>query len=189
MKKIFLNQTNELPALYMDMVFVESVRPILFTCMDENSLPYICSCCYAGGDMCIWVVADTTLEEVISLLSNQREIWDMFGTKKSLALVTKYSAAERPEIQLLTPQEVPAGWLPTKGYGMDAGDGEFEEELKELQSRLENSHEYEETFALDSFYTITQKIRASIKPNVCDNPPKREYWEYRRQMSLAGGVI
>lgn len=187
MRKIFLKQTNELPTLYMDMVFVESVRPILFTCVDEDGLLYICSCCYAAGDMCVWIVAGTTLDEVISLLSNQCEIWDMFGTKESLAVVTKYSAVEHPEIQLLALRDVPAEFLPTKGYGMDAEDGEFEEELKELQSRLENSDEYDESFARDSFYTITQKIYATVRPYVCDKTPKREYWENCTRMSLAWG--
>lgn len=188
MRKIFLNQTNELPTLYMDMVFAESVRPILFTCIDEDGLLYICSCCYAAGDMCVWIVADTTLDEVISLLSDQCEIWDMFGAKESLAVVTKYSAAERPEIQSLALQDVPAEFLPTKGYGMDAEDGEFEEELKELQSRLKNSHEYDESFTLDSFHTITQKIYASIRLHVCDKPQKREYQANRTQKSFALGV-
>ena len=139
MKKIFLNKANELPRLYMDMVFVESIRPILFTCMDDNDQLYICSCGYASGDKCVWVVENTTLGNVISLLRNECEIWDMFGNSERVAVVTKYSGVEYPEIQSLALQDVPKEFLPTKGYGMDVEDGEFEEELEELQSRLDIS--------------------------------------------------
>lgn len=138
-KSIFLNKTGEFPTLYMDMVFAESVRPILFTCTDEDDQLYICSCCYASGDKCMWIIAKTTLNSVISLLKNECEIWDMFGHNKRVTVATKYREAERPEIQSVNLQDLPQKLLPTKGYAMDAEDCEFEKELKELQSRLDSS--------------------------------------------------
>lgn len=190
MKKIFLSKTDKFPTLYIDMVFVESIRPILFTCVDEDGQLYVCSCCYASGDKCLWIVADTTPSNVISLLKNECEIWDMFGNNERVSVVTKYSGIEYPEIQSLDIKDVPKELLPTKGYGMDAEDDEFEEELKELQTRLNDSYEYEESFAQDSFYTIVQRIYASIKPNISTKVPESEYWENEnsRQTVVAMGA-
>lgn len=188
MKKIFLNKTDGFPTLYMDMVFVESVRPILFTCIDEDGQTYICSCCYASGDKCVWIVADTTLGNVISLLRNECEIWDMFGNNKHVTVVAKYSGVEYPEIQSLELRDVPEEFLPTKGYGMDAEDGEFEKELKELQSRLDSSNEYEVSYVQDSFDTSVRTICVIFKPNISTKVLKSEYWENNSQATFAMGA-
>lgn len=188
MKNVFLNKTGEFPTLYMDMVFAESVRPILFTCTDENDQLYICSCCYASGDKCMWIIADTTLSSVISLLRNEREIWDMFGNNERVTVVTKHSGDTSPEIQSVSLQDLPQELLPTKGYGMDAEDGEFEEELRELQSRLDSSREYDISIAQDSFYTILRKISTHIRPNISISVPENEYWESSEQLAIPMGA-
>ena len=143
-KKIFLNRTDVFPTLYMDMVFVESIRPILFTCTDEDGQLYICSCCYASGDKCVWIIVNTTLDNVIELLKNECEIGDMFGHNERIAVATKCSESEYLEIQTFNLQDIPKEPLPTKGYGMNIEAGEFDEELKEFQTRLDNAHEYKQ---------------------------------------------
>lgn len=189
MKKSFLNRTNEFPALYMDMVFVESIRPILFTCVDEDGRLYICSCCYASGDKCTWIIADTAPDDVISLLRNECEIRDMFGNNGRVTVVTKYAGTERPEIRSFALQDVPEELLPTKGYGMDAEEGEFEEELKELQSRLDHAEEYEMSFAQDSFYAIVRTLHAIIRPNISTEVPRGKYWENNRRTAFVMGGV
>lgn len=190
MRKLFLNSTDELPTLYIDMVFAESIRPILFTCVDEESRLYICSCCYASGDKCVWIIASTTLNKVISLLRNECDIWGMFGNNEYVTVVTKCRNSESPAVQSINIKDLPQELLPTKGYDIGAEDGEFDEELRELKSRLDGSCEYDVSLAQDSFYTIVQKIYASIRPNISIIVPESEieYWENNVQMAFPMGA-
>lgn len=186
-KNIFLNRTDKFPTLYMDMVFVESIHPILFTCTDEDGRLYICSCCYSSGYKCIWIVSETTPNKVISLLQNECDIWDMFGDGEYVTVVTQHNGSKYPEIQFLSPKNVPVEFLPTKGYGMDTEDGEFEEELKELQTRLDYSYKYEVSHAHDSFYISTQMIYINIKPGISTKVSGSKYWKKNIRTAVSVG--
>lgn len=105
------------------MIFVESIRPILFTCIDENKQLYICSCCYASGNKCIWLVAKTNQTNVTSLLRNECEIRDMFETANHITIITK---SDHLEIQSLTIKDIPQEFLPTKGYSLEIEESEFQ---------------------------------------------------------------
>lgn len=188
MKNIFLNRTENFPALYIDMVLVESIRPILFTCIDEDGQLYICSCCFASGDKCIWIVADTTLNDVISLLRNECEIRDMFGCHECLTVITKYGQTEDPEICTQFIQNIPKDFLPTKGYYMEVEEGEFEDELEELNSRLKDSYQYNESFQQTSFDLEMFKTFVSFKPKIPIQIPNIGFWTDAGRMAIETGV-
>ena len=135
MKELFLKGNDrEIPTLYRDMVFAESSRPILFTCRDDKEDRYICSCHCADGEKCEWIVAPTTCERLIDLLSDKITIRQVFDECENPAfLVTRYADRETPEVRAVAVNELSPSILPTAGYYMEAEEGEFNEEIAELE--------------------------------------------------------
>ena len=87
-QNIFLTGGHDLPTLYTDMVLVESTRAILFTCKSEFDDLYICACHCANSEKVEWLVAPTTPNRVIDLLTNKLTIRNMFDKESLLFLVT-----------------------------------------------------------------------------------------------------
>lgn len=135
-KKKFLDKTDILPTLYMDMVFVESTRPILFTCVDKDKRLYICSNCFSSSEKIVWLIAETSSEDVISLLHNECEIQEMFIRNEQIAMVTKTSENKVPKVYMYSVRDISEVYLPTKGFFMDVEENEFAEEINELSSLL-----------------------------------------------------
>lgn len=135
LKELFLKGNNrEIPTLYRDMVFAESTRPILFTCKDNKENRYICSCHCADGEKCEWIVAPTTCERLIDLLSDRITIRQVFDEcEKSAFLVTRYAGRGTPEVRTVAVKELSPTILPTAGYYMEAEEGEFDEEIAALK--------------------------------------------------------
>ena len=79
-KKLFCKGGGDLAPLYLDMVFVEYVRPVLFTCMNKKGELYLCTCCYADGQKVEWLAAQTTEKDLINLLENRATIRSLFPT-------------------------------------------------------------------------------------------------------------
>lgn len=140
--KIFLTGDKNRPELYWDMVLIEAVRPILFTCKDCNDNLYICSCHCADSEKCEWIIVPTTCEKVIDLLSNQLTIREIFDCCDGTGfLATLYADHTTTIVKRVKINEIPSHILPTAGFYMDAEDGEFDEEIAELNERVNSSVE------------------------------------------------
>ena len=133
---LFRKGDSVLPALYYDMVLVEYIWPILFTCLDEYDNLYICSCHHADGDVAKWMLVRTTEEAVIKLLQNQIPIHDMFTEAETVYLLTLSERGAQPQAVKQAAQDVPEHYFPTAGYDMDAEEDEFDEEIAELRERI-----------------------------------------------------
>lgn len=158
---IFLKGDSILPNLYMDMILVESTRPILFTCIDSDEKMFICSCHCADSEKCEWIIVDTTPENVINLLLNKvtiREIFDC-GNGSSF-IVTLCGGRGRPLIQKVDFKDISDEILPTNGYYMDAEDGEFDVELTKLRERLADP--IETVHMQDSFIVSFQNFNINM---------------------------
>lgn len=141
MKKLFLKGNDRtIPTLYYDMVFVESTRPILFTCKDDKDSYYICSCYIADGEKCQWLVVPTTCERLLELLTNQITIRQIFDRdEKNGFLVTALAGEGTPTAKTIAIESVSPEILPTAGYYMEAEPEEFEQEIAELKKALKTT--------------------------------------------------
>lgn len=136
-QNIFLTGGHDLPTLYTDMVLVESTRAILFTCKSEFDDLYICACHCANSEKVEWLVAPTTPNRVIDLLTNKLTIRNMFDKESLLFLVTLMAGEKTKAIKKFLLQDIPPNILPSAGYYMDADENEFDEELAELRNLIQ----------------------------------------------------
>lgn len=159
--KVFLQQNHLLSNLYLYMVFVESIRPILFACKDEEGGLYIGSCHCATASKCEWILARTTYDRLIELLTDKITIRDVFVQDNTDAyVVTLHAESDKAEIKkqsLLVIDNI----LPTAGYYMEAEADEFEEELAELQNAKE-SEEFMSVNMQGSFNTMFRSFVVQI---------------------------
>lgn len=131
MKQIFHAGDSLLPKLVIDMVFVEELRPVLFSCRDNDGKLYICSRFRVNAKLTEWVVARTEAELIIALLNGIITMHNIFTLSKELWIRTK-KADNTVQVKrfLLTPD---TEWLlPTNGYSIEAEPGEFNEEIIKL---------------------------------------------------------
>lgn len=132
---VFLEENCHLPTLFRDMVLVEAERPILFTCVDKSDYLYICACHCANGEKCEWLVAHTDPIEMIELLTDKREIRNMFPADKNIWVVTQRK--DGTQVRLSKDRKALETILPTEGYYMDVEPDEFTDELMILRHRLD----------------------------------------------------
>lgn len=136
-KKVFRTADDILPALYLDMVFVEMDDPIFFSCTDDYGHLYLLSCYRADGEKREWLTARCSEALVIAVLSDQITIHDAFYSKSEQLFVLCMDA-ENPKIKasIVSSNQIPEEIFPTAGYYMEADEGEFEAEIQELQHRI-----------------------------------------------------
>ena len=135
---IFRSGDNILPTLYWDMILVQYVRPILFTCRTAFDQLYIFSCYQADATGIKWLAARTTEEKLIQLLKNEIEIHDMFFNEdKTVFLVEQAGATEEKTVERKLTSEVPAEIFPSSSYYLEAEDDEYSDEIRELKERME----------------------------------------------------
>ena len=159
--KLFLEGDNkEHPTLYVDMVFVEAIKPILFTCLDEVGGRYICCCHRSDAEMCEWIVVPTTCERLIKLLTNQITIRSIFEQYEEFGFLASIRAGENvPHIQKIRIEALPSDFLPTAGYCMDADEGEFDEEIAVLKS----VNKFKISYCEASFYVSAETLPISLE--------------------------
>lgn len=132
MKEKRLFKINSLD-LTQDIVLVDFIYPVLFTCTDNCGHIYIVACYLADSNTREWLIADTDPEKVISLLQNKISIRDMFLGTRLWQAVLKADGVT-PTIKQVNAEELDPQILPTKGEYMDADPGEFEEEIRYLRN-------------------------------------------------------
>lgn len=125
--------------LKLDLVLVDFIYPVLFTCLDEFDNMYIAACYRADGQSREWVIADTTPGKVVSLLKNEIQIREMF-LHVSLWNAVLLAEDDFPNIRPVTAKELDANVLPTAGEYMDADSDEFESEIEELSKRARSGY-------------------------------------------------
>lgn len=137
--EIFRKGDRLLRTLYMDMIFLEDIRPVLFTCVDEYNTLYICSCFRANGERADWMIVQTSEESVIALLTNQMPIHDVFSNGREIFIMTLMAGTRKLETKAFPRREVPEDTFPTDGYYMEPDEGEFDEEIEELRRRSDKT--------------------------------------------------
>lgn len=122
--------------LYEDLILVENIYPVLFTCIDDFLNTYLSVCYYADGTKTCWLLAKTAPEKIINLLSNKVTIRELFESDE-LWLVCSTEDEENIYVEKIADYRSfdPAAF-PVKGEYMDADSGEFTEEISVLQQRL-----------------------------------------------------
>lgn len=180
MKEFLKGNSKGVPTLYMDMTFVEMKRPILFTCIDDSGDRYICSCHCANGEKCEWVAVHTTSERLIALLTNRisiREIFDDY--EKQGILITLYAGEDYPVAQKIEIKNILPEILPTKGYFMDAENGEFDEEIAKLRAEEAMRPYVNHYFIKEKFDFSSRFIKTPIQFDVPDVTIDGVWREYR----------
>lgn len=138
MKQRFLNKSCVNPQLDYDLILFDDAYPVLFTCVDKKDNLYICTCHCATAKKREWVIAQTTPQKVIELLTDEITIRDIFESCKGKSYIaTKYAGKPEPEVQSLNISEIPSDILPTAGYYMESDPGEFDEEIAAMEARLQ----------------------------------------------------
>lgn len=132
-QKIILKINNH--NLYEDLIFVDDIYPVLFTCVDDWENTYLCSCYFADPSKILWLVTKTEPERVIDLLNNKVTIRELFEPDELWAICK----AKNEEIQVKRIEDCKnfdENAFPAEGEYMDADTGEFEEEISILKKRI-----------------------------------------------------
>lgn len=153
MKQKFLNKSNVNPQLDYDLILFDDAYPVLFTCVDKKDNLYICTCHCATAKKREWVIAQTTPQKVIELLTDEITIRDIFESCKGKSYIaTMHVGKQEPEVQSLNISEMPSDILPTAGYYMESDPGEFDEEIAVMETRLQP--DFHIVFDTESFNVI-----------------------------------
>lgn len=137
-ERVFLNKSEVNPQLDYDLVLLDDTYPVLFTCVDREDNLYICSCHCATSKRKEWIIAQTSPQKVIELLTDKitiREIFDSCQRKSYIA--TRYADKPEPVVETVKISEIPGELLPTAGFYMDSAPGEFDEEISAMEARLQ----------------------------------------------------
>lgn len=148
--------------LFIDMILAESIRPILFVCKDTRDHRYLCSCHCANEEKCEWLVAPVDRETIVKLLTDQITIRDAFTLNNTQILVVTKKKYEPPYIQEL-PIEKVNEILPTAGYYMEAEEGEFVEEIAQLQNEEKVAEEFIQVHRVKKYPTRYYTKRVAIQ--------------------------
>lgn len=132
-QKIIFKINNQ--NLYEDLILIDNIYPVLFTCVDDLENTYLCSCYFADPSKILWLVTKTDLESVIDLLINKvtirelfesDELWEIFKSKNEEIQVKRIEDCKNFDENA----------FPAEGEYMDADTGEFEEEITILKKRI-----------------------------------------------------
>ncbi|MEG1878038.1 MAG: hypothetical protein RR211_00240 [Pseudoflavonifractor sp.] len=159
-KKPFLAAANELPDLYYDFVLLESRYPVLFSCTDDNDTPYIVSCYAVSGAAEKWLIAETTNEKLVDLLSDKKTIQAIFVDPVGQHFMVEQIDGAVKAKRVAAP-EIPEEILPTAGYYMDADTDEFAEEIRILEGRAAQQTCNITEYRLDSnLYFLRREVKS-----------------------------
>lgn len=179
-KKVFLNQNRILPRLYYYMVFVQSIRPVLFACQDDASNVYLCCCHCSNGEKTEWVIAPTTYERLVRLLTDKITIRDAF-TEGNTELFVATMGADDPSVTVVQRQlQAVAAILPTAGYYMEAEPGEFDEELVQLRAEVSRRAEFIQISFPNRFAVHTKRFHVHVIASKPASAAQKEGYSTRR---------
>ena len=132
-QKIIFKINNQ--NLYGDLILIDNIYPVLFTCVDDLENTYLCSCYFADPSKILWLVTKTDLESVIDLLINKVTIRELFESDE----LWEICKSKNEEIQVKRIEDCKnfdENAFPAEGEYMDADTGEFEEEITILKKRI-----------------------------------------------------
>ena len=132
-QKIIFKINNQ--NLYEDLILIDDIYPVLFTCVDDLENTYLCSCYFADLSKILWLVTKTDPESVIDLLINKVTIRELFESNELWAICK----SKNEEIQVKRIEDCKnfdENAFPAEGEYMDADTGEFEEEITILKKRI-----------------------------------------------------
>jgi hypothetical protein len=132
-QKIIFKINNQ--NLYEDLILIDNIYPVLFTCVDDLENTYLCSCYFADPSKILWLVTKTDLESVIDLLINKVTIRELFESDE----LWEICKSKNEEIQVKRIEDCKnfdENAFPAEGEYMDADTGEFEEEITILKKRI-----------------------------------------------------
>ena len=158
----FLKKNNVLPEMYYYMTFLEAARPILFVCKDEKENVFICSCHCAKASKCEWIVAPTTYNRLIELLTDKITIRDIFTIDNDDLYIVTVTRDSGQSILKVSVADIDDTILPTAGYYMDAEDDEFTEELEELNTKLAIREEFNSITFCGVYRTVIERFKLEI---------------------------
>lgn len=132
-QKIIFKINNQ--NLYEDLILIDNIYPVLFTCVDDLENTYLCSCYFADPSKILWLVTKTDLESVIDLLINKVTIRELFESDE----LWEICKSKNEEIQVKRIEDCKnfdENAFLAEGEYMDADTGEFEEEITILKKRI-----------------------------------------------------
>lgn len=127
--------------LQMDMVLVDYVYPVLFTCTGDNGKLYIATCYWTHGDKKEWLIAETTPRRAIDLLQDKITLRDPFLNTPLWQAILK-RGEDFPTAVRVNAEDIDQHCLPTAGEYMDADPGEFDEEIQALARKNSESEHH-----------------------------------------------
>lgn len=135
MNKDVLFQISEIK-LYEDLILVENIYPVLFTCIDDFWNTYLSVCYYADGVKTCWLLTKTDPEKLIALLSNKVTIRELFESDELWSVCSTEDEENIYVEKIADYRSFDPTVFPVEGEYMDADSGEFTEEISVLQQRL-----------------------------------------------------
>jgi len=151
-EKIFLQKNDLLPELKFYMIFVEAIHPILFVCTDSDSNLYICSCHCSNATKCEWLIAQTSCDKLLALLTDKIAIRDAFVNDDSkLYIATLLEGMQSPNVLYKDVSEIDPDAFPTAGYYMEVEGDEFQNEISTLSEIAKTT---EKNSVQQSFYSV-----------------------------------
>ena len=133
-QKIIFKINNQ--NLYEDLILIDNIYPVLFTCVDDLENTYLCSCYFADPSKILWLVTKTDLESVIDLLINKVTIRELFESDELWMICKSKSKKEIQVKQIADCKNFDKNAFPAEGEYMDADEEEFEEEISILKKRI-----------------------------------------------------
>lgn len=122
--------------LYEDLILVENIYPVLFTCIDDFWNTYLSVCYYADGVKTCWLLTKTDPEKLIALLSNNVTIRELFESDELWSVCSTEDKENIYVEKIADYRSFDPAAFPAEGEYIDADNGEFEEEISVLQQRL-----------------------------------------------------
>ena len=122
--------------LYEDLVFIDGIYPVLFTCVDSLKYTYLCACYFADHSKTLWLVTKTEPERLIELLNNKETIREMFESDELWMICKSKSKKYIQVIKIADLKNFDKNAFPAEGEYMDADAEEFVEEISILKKRI-----------------------------------------------------
>lgn len=121
-------------SLTQDIVLVDYIYPVLFTCVDNYGQTYIVTCYLADGRTKEWIIARSDPDRIIDLLQDKISLRDIFLNTSLWQAVLK-AGETTPSVTPVCVENLAPCILPTPGEFMDADPNEFDNEIKVLSER------------------------------------------------------
>ena len=144
-------------SLAQDLVLVDYIYPVLFTCVDNYGQIYIVTCYLADGKTKEWIIARSDPDKIINLLQDKISMRDIFLNTSLWQAVLK-AGETTPAVTPVRVENLDPCILPTPGEFMDADPNEFDDEIKVLSERRQQATNiYKKTTQYPAFVYLAKK--------------------------------